>query len=145
MFAQGGRVVWPGEGGVSTTHTHTPGQTPLPPRDSHWSGQYASYWNTFLFFREVAIFQLWRNNQHCGNLYVYISSLWKAGRFVFCGLACGQFQIFFRFLKSHLISKIPQLIKTDLKRLSCFLAKLCCTSFAHVSGKSLLSLVSFIM
>ena len=28
-----------------------PRQTPPPPRDGHWSGQYASYWNSFLFWK----------------------------------------------------------------------------------------------
>ena len=45
-----------GVGGVSQQaigRTHAPRQTlsldrPLPCRDSHWSGRYASYWNAFL-------------------------------------------------------------------------------------------------
>ena len=43
----------PGQTHPRQTHplrqTPHPGQTPPLPRDGHWSGRYASYWNAFLF------------------------------------------------------------------------------------------------
>ena len=54
---QGGALPrrWPARerGCPGTRGRHSPPGPETDPRDDHWSGQYASYWNTFLFFSET--------------------------------------------------------------------------------------------
>ena len=61
MFSQASVILFTGGGvsdrplGQNPLSRHTPGQTPYPwadtppPADGYCSGQYASYWNAFLF------------------------------------------------------------------------------------------------